>query len=397
MTQLFPKEIIENSQEANFSKHSVVSKIIYSTIIVFLICAIALLPFIHMDVGVRSQGFIRPVTEVLPITSAESGNVKILNASENQFVSKGDLLAVLDAPHLKEQIRFNLSRQNLLKGYLDDLKILQNAETASLLTSIDVASARYQRDFLMFRQQLLNQQNEITQINRSLSREKHLFDQGAISEAAYDESFYAFQTAKNNYKLLIDQQRNNWKLDKISFQDEIDQLQSEYSQIIQQLNRFEIRSPISGTFQNVSGIFQNSFIYANQVLGEISPDTTLIAEAYVSPRDIGLLKEGMAVRMQIDAYNYNQWGIATGKIQSISTDMIMQNQQPVFKVRCTIDQTYLHLQNGFKGDIKKGMTFQSRFIVSRRSLFQLLYDKVDDWLNPNWSENEYAVEVLNQQ
>jgi len=32
---------------------------------------------------------------------------------------------------------------------------------------------------------------------------------------------------------------------------------------------------------------------------------------------------------------------------------------------------------------KKGMTLQARFIVTKRSLWQLLYDKVDDWANPN--------------
>ena len=35
--------------------------------------------------------------------------------------------------------------------------------------------------------------------------------------------------------------------------------------------------------------------------------------------------------------------------------------------------------------IKKGMTLQARFYVTRRTLFQLLYDKADDWLNPNVS------------
>ena len=32
---------------------------------------------------------------------------------------------------------------------------------------------------------------------------------------------------------------------------------------------------------------------------------------------------------------------------------------------------------------KKGMTVQARFIVARRSFWQLLFDKVDNWLNPN--------------
>jgi membrane fusion protein, peptide pheromone/bacteriocin exporter len=28
------------------------------------------------------------------------------------------------------------------------------------------------------------------------------------------------------------------------------------------------------------------------------------------------------------------------------------------------------------------MTLRARFVVARRSIFQLLYDKADDWLNP---------------
>lgn len=132
-------------------------------------------------------------------------------------------------------------------------------------------------------------------------------------------------------------------------------------------------------------------MHANQALGEITPDTSLIAEIYVTTGDIGLLRTGMPVRIQVDAYNHNDWGVATGKIESISTDVIMNDGQPLFRVRCSIDQTYLQLKNGFQGELKKGMTFQARFIVNRRSLFQLLYDKVDDWLNPAWSENEYVT------
>jgi len=35
------------------------------------------------------------------------------------------------------------------------------------------------------------------------------------------------------------------------------------------------------------------------------------------------------------------------------------------------------------------MTLRALFFVTRRTLFQLLYDKADDWLNPNvTSSNE---------
>ena len=47
-----------------------------------------------------------------------------------------------------------------------------------------------------------------------------------------------------------------------------------------------------------------------------------------------------------------------------------------------LDRTELQLRNGFTGRLKKGMTLQARFMVTERTLFQLLRDDVNDWLNP---------------
>ncbi|OYU93173.1 MAG: hypothetical protein CFE21_21565 [Bacteroidetes bacterium B1(2017)] len=37
----------------------------------------------------------------------------------------------------------------------------------------------------------------------------------------------------------------------------------------------------------------------------------------------------------------------------------------------------------YKATLKKGMSLKARFIVTKQSLFQLLYAKADDWVNPN--------------
>lgn len=103
-------------------------------------------------------------------------------------------------------------------------------------------------------------------------------------------------------------------------------------------------------------------------------------------KDFGLLKEGMEARFQISAYDFNQWGIITGEISEISNDVTVLNNQPVFIVKSRLDKTYLELESGYRGSLKKGMTMQARFTVTRRSLFQLLYENVNDWLNPNWNQ-----------
>ncbi|MFP5250088.1 MAG: secretion protein HlyD, partial [Acidobacteriota bacterium] len=47
--------------------------------------------------------------------------------------------------------------------------------------------------------------------------------------------------------------------------------------------------------------------------------------------------------------------------------------------------TALHLPGGARGELRKGLTLSARFLVARRSVFQLLYDDANAWLNPQGS------------
>lgn len=58
--KLFPKEIIENTAEKNFKRHSVQTKIIYSASLLFFGVSLIVLPFIHVNVNVKSIGVIKP-------------------------------------------------------------------------------------------------------------------------------------------------------------------------------------------------------------------------------------------------------------------------------------------------------------------------------------------------
>jgi membrane fusion protein, peptide pheromone/bacteriocin exporter len=75
-----------------------------------------------------------------------------------------------------------------------------------------------------------------------------------------------------------------------------------------------------------------------------------------------------------------------GKITDIAKDFLLVNEQPVFKVRCHLEKQEVSLPPGYKATLKKGMSLRARFMVTKRSLFQLLYDKVDDWVNPNLNQ-----------
>lgn len=63
MKQIFPKEILENTQEVHYFKHSKKSGIIYNIITLALIATVVLLPFIKITVYSTSQGYIKPLKE----------------------------------------------------------------------------------------------------------------------------------------------------------------------------------------------------------------------------------------------------------------------------------------------------------------------------------------------
>lgn len=388
MDHLFPKEIIESTQEHNFSKHSTQSKLIYSTIVLALIAAFSALPFIYTDVGVRGQGMIRPVTEVVKIASPVSARITSLRAAENSRIQQGDIIATLDDEDIRQQQLFIKSRVEELRKLISDVTLLTESTTYPEVSIQNLLTLRFKREIQEFEQQFISHQQLIDRQMRLLSREEELFNRDAISLASLEERQNSLQIEENKLKLFLEQKRNSWNQEKERYKRELDEAKTELQQLFNEQRRYIIRSPVTGTIQNINGILENSFLFTNQAIGEISPDTSLIAEVYVPPREIGLLREGMQVRIQIDAFDHNQWGTATGEIESISTDMIITENTPMFKVRCSINQTFLELPNGFRGILKKGMTLQARFIINRRSLFQLLYDNVDDWLNPSWSVAE---------
>ena len=54
-----------------------------------------------------------------------------------------------------------------------------------------------------------------------------------------------------------------------------------------------------------------------------------------------------------------------------------------FKVKCKLQQKFLVMKKtGLKGYLKKGMVANVRFMITKRSLFDILYQNIDEWINP---------------
>ncbi len=377
MKQIFPKEVIENSYEVHHAMHSSKSNTIYLLITSSLLIAICSLFFIEVTIYNTSRGIIKPQKEHMIIQSVQSGKVIYQNLKNNTEVSKGDTLLIISNKALQEKTKNTQENLTELKLFIRDLRTLLAMSEGNLQTS------KYAQERLYYKEKSRELEIKYNKAKADFERDRKLYEKNVIAKMEMDNCTLQYQVAKSNKDQYHKQQKIAWQNQLTDYEKQERELISTLSQFSENRELSVLTAPEDGTLLDVAGISEGSFINAGIHLATLSPKAALLVECYLSPADIGLIKNGNKANFQIDAFNYNQWGVATGKIVSVANDVQIENNMPVFKVRCELDQKALSLKNGFIGNFKKGMTLTARFELTDRSLFQLLYDKVDDWVNPN--------------
>ena len=357
-----------------------IKKSIYLVITLFVILIIGILPLTNLPVSTSSRGVIRSQTENTKIVSVVGGRV-ITNDLQrnNQQIKQGDTLLVVTAEQLDTQKSLQNSQSSDYSAQLQDLNKLTRGQYGGLQTG------QYQRELSAMQEKIAQVQTQLSLAKKDYDRASLLYNQGVIPKSEYDKFYHTYQGLQSQVSGIREQQLAQWQAQKRDTERQLRSLGSEITRINQEQKNYIITAPISGRLVNYSGVQKGNFIVQGQPIGEISPEENQVAECMVSPKDIGFIKKNQKVKFQIDAYNYNQWGLLEGKVVDIDQNITVNQQtgEAYFKVRCVMDKNYLQLKNGYKGQIGKGMTLTARFYLLDRTLWQLLFDRVDDWFNPN--------------
>jgi hemolysin D len=89
----------------------------------------------------------------------------------------------------------------------------------------------------------------------------------------------------------------------------------------------QLRSPVAGTVQQlvlstVGGVVQP----AQAIMIIVPDDAAVVIEANIMNKDIGFIREGQPVRVKLEAFNFTDYGIIPGVVESISRDAIDMSQ-----------------------------------------------------------------------
>lgn len=352
-----------------------------------IVIVIIFLPFIHTDISVNSTGITRPVTERTEVKPIMTGIIDTIFYNEGDKINKDEVLLRLKDPNTKGKVILNNFEISQREQFVHDLNILTAPLELDNSTVDKLTAPLYKQQLAKFTHQKQDFEATISKAKKELDINTPLAKDKIISGKEFYDIQINYQKLQSSYKAFVQEQLSAWQQDLARYKIELSQYKQALNVVNSDASYYLVKAPTSGIIQGINTRYQGGLLQANETLCTISPDVKLIGECYVPTRDIGLLKLGQAVRYQMEAFDYNYFGVLTGKVVSIDNDFTVINNTPIFKVRCSFDSTQLHLKNGFTGKLKKGLNFQARFIVARRSLWQLLYDKMDDWLNPNAPPN----------
>jgi len=343
--------------------------------------------FISIDVNVQSRGVITTKEKTTIITIPVYGKIQSIRIAENLYVTKGDTLMVIDPTEVQQNMALATDQIETLTSFINDLQKLTCLSKLQLLLSISTVTPKYKQELQKYVSDLQFQKSEIDILNKEYVRQKQLYENKVIALADYEQATYKYESASLKYTQLQTSQLAAWQSELADDKSQLVTLNKSRIDQGKELQKYFIVASTSGHIQNLSGVERGSIVFPNQEVATLSPNAELIAETYVSTSDIGMINPHQTVKLRIDTYDANTWGFVQGNVLGIANDITTSNNQSQgFRVICALNSKTLQYQNK-RVTVKKGMSFTANFVLMKRTLAQLLYDKVSDWLNPNINKN----------
>lgn len=336
------------------------------------------LPFLYTDISVHASGLVRPAVERMYLRSPVSAMIDSIFCADGASVRMGDTLIRLRDPATagkRNRERNELARCTL---YLHDIARLLDAKADSAVLSFLVTP--------LYREQLsyyLQQRSELNVLANKTAREwstnNTLALQNAVSRKELFDAGNANEKITHELKTLAESYRNTWQQDRVRYEADSARLVFELKQDETATSAYVINAPADGLLQGTSGLHRDVWLNTGDQVGTLSPAGALVAECFADTKDAGLLYPGLLARYRVDVFDPGFLGALTGKILSVEDDYTLVDSRRLFRLRCSFDDTHLRLANGRSFKVRRGMQLRASFIVGRRSLWQILFEKAGNW------------------
>lgn len=348
-------------------------------------------------------GQLVPETGLVKVYAPQFGVVVEKRVQEGQPVKQNDILFILSSERYSDaqgSIQASISAQHKqqrqsLENEIVKTKLQQRDEQQALQSRIEGIKDELHR---------LDTQYQSQQTRVQLSEEAHkrylgLLENNYISreqtqqkqEDWIEQSSRLESLAREQVRMqreLVARQDELSSL-RVKHQNQIAQLERSISGVNQQLTESEakrrlvIRAPESGTATAVVANLGTAVEGSRPLVSIVPSGAMLQAHLFAPSRAVGFVREGVPVRLRYQAYPYQKFGQASGRVQSVSRTALPageiftmgnvsannQNSEPFYRITVALDHQSM-VAYGKQQPLQAGMLLDADIMLERRHLYE---------------------------
>lgn len=166
-----------------------------------------------------------------------------------------------------------------------------------------------------------------------------------------------------------------------SLTSQLNEVNVQIQQAEEKISQGSIIAEQGGIVSVISTLVKGDSIAAGTPVATIIPpsESEFKVQLYVSNSDIANIAVGDDVKYNLPAQPSSQYGMANGKVTSISTDTLVQDGQfsGYYLVECNIADTVLTDKDGNSGSVVIGMQAEAKIVTQKKIIIRYLLEKID--------------------
>jgi membrane fusion protein len=346
------------------------------------------------------QGTVVPEAGLADVVAPRSGTVTRVRATVGTIVERGAPLVEISTDLSSAKGDLSLMQQQQSRARMAELDLqltAQKAKTQGEYRRLTDRANALTREVGHLRQVRVYQAQQLALVEQQRAHIGPLVEQGYASILERDRRDQVVLSQRQALE-DIDRQIESRDADardmraqaaEIALQEAAasSELRSSKASLEQGINDLDaqggsiIRAPISGTVTAIN-VSAGSAITPASVLFSVAPNSSpLRAEIFIPTRAAGFVAEGQKVRLMVDAFPYQRFGMLNGEIAQVHRTPIAlpaaEGKEGVSAYRAwvRIDRPYVVAYQKRQA-LRPGMTVTADIVTSRQTVLQALLDPI---------------------
>ncbi|MGK7948633.1 MAG: HlyD family efflux transporter periplasmic adaptor subunit [Xenococcaceae cyanobacterium] len=208
------------------------------------------------------------------------------------------------------------------------------------------------------------------------------------AEAKIEQAQLRFQEQQNSYQSLLHsgqlallrskEQHKKIETEITTLQAEIAETESHLTALELQLQQRVFKSPINGTIFELPITEAGEVVQPGEMLAQIAPQgATMVLRGEMPAPETGFVELGMPVKLKLDAYPFQDYGVVEGRLNWISPDSKVketpQGQMEVFEIEVALENN--SLPNSTQTiSLTPGQTATAEILIRQRKVIDFVLD-----------------------